>query len=233
MNYWNDLDKDLESLMSNGYCYLPSVKNIIDLDKIARDILQDISSNIYSSNIPAHTSFCNDFGITEVLAPKLFDLAKNEFNYNGSINDQYHIARKVDPGLNSEAYRGHFDSHCFTLVMPIKIPQKNTDESVGDLVFSPNARKMPGNEFVNFFQKAYFKKYASKDGFSKLSKSSNVLTEDFANYKPLLFVGMRTFHGNKPVNQVVNSERITLLSHFFDPSPPWGIGNILRILRNR
>ncbi len=232
-DYWDKIDSSLDELMKNGFCYLPSVSDYVDLKDLSKKILDDITDNVYSAGIKSHIDFCNTFGISNLLASKLYDLAKNHFNFKGSIDDQYHIARKVNPGLKSEAYRGHFDSHCFTLVFPVQIPKRITDESVGDLIFSPNSRDLPSNEFVNFYQKAYFKRYASEDGFKKLSNQKKVLFEDFSSYKPLLFVGMKTFHANLAVNQVLNNERITLLSHFFDPSPSWGVGNILRILRNR
>ncbi|MDA9739327.1 hypothetical protein N9V24_03660 [Pseudomonadota bacterium] len=232
-NYWNNIDECLSKLVNDGYCYLPSIKNILDLENISISIDKDISENIYSENIPSHLSFCNEFGITNILGQKLFEIAKDLFNYKGLISNQYHIARKVSPGLKAEAYRGHFDSHLFTLVMPIQIPKKISDDSVGDLIFVPNARSMPNHEIINFFQKIYFKKYASKKGFDKLKENKEVLTEDFIEYKPLLFIGMKTFHGNLPVSQIVESHRLTLLSHFFDPSPPWGVGNILRTLRKR
>lgn len=232
-NYWDSLDLSLEHLMRNGYCYLPSVKEYVDLEELSDQVLGEITENVYSSDLKSHLNFCNEFGINGILASKLYELAKKHFNFKGLVNDQYHIARKVNPGLKSEAYRGHFDSHCFTLVFPVKIPKKITNESVGDLIFCPNAREMPSNEAINFFQKAYFKRYASENGFKSLSKTKKVLYEDFSNYKPLLFVGMKTYHANLAVNQILKNERLTLLSHFFDPSPSWGIGNILRTIRNR
>ena len=176
-NYWNNIDECLSKLVNDGYCYLPSIKNILDLENISISIDKDISENIYSENIPSHLSFCNEFGITNILGQKLFEIAKDLFNYKGLISNQYHIARKVSPGLKAEAYRGHFDSHLFTLVMPIQIPKKISDDSVGDLIFVPNARSMPNHEIINFFQKIYFKKYASKKGFDKLKENKEVLTE--------------------------------------------------------
>ena len=231
--YWNNLDKSLGNLIKDGFCYLPPIKDFIDLEDLARKILDDVSKNVYSANIKSHIDFCNDFGITNILASKLYKIAKENFKYKGSIDNQYHIARKVEPGLTSESYRGHFDSHLFTLVVPVQIPKKLNDESVGDLIFSPQSRDIPENEFINFMQKAYFKKFASKEGFNRLSKKKRVMMEDFSSYKPLLFIGLNTFHANLAVNQILDKDRITLLSHFFDPSPSWGVGATLRKIRNR
>jgi len=231
--YWDCLDESLEQLIINGYCFLPSIKNVIDTNFLSAQILDDISDKVYSSNLESHINFCKESGITDILAPKLYNLAKSNFNYNGPISDQYHIARKVNPGLSSEAYRGHFDSHCFTLVMPVTIPSKIDESSLGELIFFPNIRKFPSNEIVNFFGKLFYKKYASKNGFDDLYQKKNSIKADFQDYRPLLFIGNTTLHGNLPVAQIVNSYRLTLLSHFFDPSPSWGIGNILRKVRNR
>ena len=57
--------------------------------------------------------------------------------------------------------------------------------------------------------------------------------ELFDDYRPLLFLGNTFFHTNKPVDEDASSYRLTLLTHFYDPSPKYGVGNILRILRSR
>ena len=149
-NYWRCLDSKLEELLHNGYCFLPSILDVIDRDKVSNEIMSEISSKVYTSNLKSHLSFCDNFGITNILASKLFEFASEHCNYKGLISDQYHIARKVKPGLSSEAYRGHFDSHCFTLVTPITIPKKINKEPSGELVFYPNIRKSQKNEIVNF-----------------------------------------------------------------------------------
>ena len=59
------------------------------------------------------------------------------------------------------------------------------------------------------------------------------ITDDFLDYSPLLFIGNTTLHTNKQVSLDCSSYRLTLLAHFFDPSPKYGIGSILRALRNR
>ena len=82
-NYWNNIDECLSKLVNDGYCYLPSIKNILDLENISISIDKDISENIYSENIPSHLSFCNEFGITNILGQKLFEIAKDLFNYKG------------------------------------------------------------------------------------------------------------------------------------------------------
>ena len=150
-----------------------------------------------------------------------------------SISNQYHIARRVDPGNSKEMYRAHFDSHLFTIVLPIKIPEAQNGGSIGDLIYFPNARKTPRNEISNAFGKALHKRFASKDGIEVFAKSHSKIVDDFLDYSPLLFVGNTTLHTNKQVSQDCSSYRLTLLAHFFDPSPKYGVGGILRMLRNR
>ena len=147
------------------------------------------------------------------LAPKLFASKKN-FSYSGDISNQYHVSRKVIPGNSKEMYRAHFDSHIFTMVLPIKIPKSLNDSSVGDLIFFPNARSVPKNEIQNFIGKAYYKKYASKDGIDRLANKYEKMVDNFNSYEPILFVGNTTLHTNMPVSKNCSSYRLTCL-HIF------------------
>ena len=81
--------------------------------------------------------------------------------------------------------------------------------------------------------KAFYKKYASKEGLEKFSLSSPQKVDNFRDYQPLLFIGNTTLHTNYPVSSSCASYRLTLLAHFFDPSPKYGVGGLLRLLRNR
>ena len=110
--------------------------------------------------------------------PKLFNLAK-KFNYNGKLSNQYHIARRVKPGDRKEMYRAHFDSHLFTLVLPIKIPISIEAGSSGELIYYPNLRNFPKNEIINFYEKMYYKKFASKKGLDQLSLNKISVVENF------------------------------------------------------
>ena len=106
-------------------------------------------------------------------------------------------------------------------------------ESAGDLIYFPYARKAPTNEISNFIGKAYYKRFASKDGLAKFSSNHQKRIDNFKDYQPLLFVGNTTLHTNFPVSLGCSSYRLTLLAHFFDPSPKYGVGGLLRLLRNR
>ena len=65
-------------------------------------------------------------------------------------------------------YRAHFDSHLFTLVLPIKIPISMKLVHLGTYFLS-NLRNFPKNEIINFYEKMYYKKFASKKGLDQLS----------------------------------------------------------------
>ena len=81
------------------------------------------------------------------------------------------LQEKVEPGNTKEMYRAHFDSHLFTMVLPLKIPETTKDGTAGDLIYFQNARKVPSNEISNFFGKAYYKRFASKEGIEKFSSN--------------------------------------------------------------
>ena len=48
----------------------------------------------------------------------------------------------------------------------------------------------------------------------------------------IIFLGRQCFHGNRSFAKAPSGERITILTHFFDPNKK-GIGSILRKIRNR
>jgi hypothetical protein len=187
----------------------------------------------FSELCPSHKNFLQELDLEKSLTPKLYEIARDLYGYKGELSNQYHIARRVEPGNSKELYRAHFDSHLFTLVLPLKIPLAQKGGSVGDLIYFPNARRRPKNEFINFLGKAYHKKYASKEGLDDFAVKHNKITDDFHDHCPLLFTGNTTLHTNKQVSSDCSTYRLTLLAHFFDPSPKYGVGGLVRLLRAR
>jgi len=230
--YWNDIDNRLEVLLEKGFVKLPSIKKF-DLDSISKNIKSDMGSLTFKESCEAHIKFLNNLELQNYLTPKLFNLAKKIFSYKGELTNQYNIARKVEPGNSKEMYRAHFDSHLFTLITPIKIPYSQDNDKCGELIYFPNLRKNPKNEFSNIFSKIYYKRYASEIGLKKLSVLHQEKTENFKNYEPLLFLGKTTLHTNHNVSDSCNTYRLTLLTHFFDDTPKIGVGSLLRFLRRR
>ena len=230
--YWSDIDSRLENLLNDGFVKLPSLR-MLDLENIASNISDEMGSLTFKELGSCHKAFLDELAIEKYLTPKLHKIASEVFNYKGNCSNQYHIARKVEPGNTKEMFRAHFDSHLFTMVLPIKIPEASNNGTAGDLIYFPYARKVPGNEITNFIGKAYYKRYASKEGMEKFSSNSTKKVDDFRDYQPLLFVGNTTLHTNYPVSSNCSSYRLTLLAHFFDPSPKYGVGGLLRLMRNR
>ena len=230
--YWRDIDSRLENLLNDGFVKLPSLK-MLDLENISSNISDEMGSLTFKELGLCHKNFLDELAIEKYLTPKLHKIASEVFSYKGDDSNQYHVARKVEPGNTKEMFRAHFDSHLFTMVLPIKIPDANQDDSAGELMYFPNARKAPKNEISNFIGKAFYKKYASKEGLEKFSLSSAQKVENFRDYQPLLFIGNTTLHTNYPVSSSCASYRLTLLAHFFDPSPKYGGGGLLRLIRNR
>ena len=230
--YWQDLDSKLEELVEYGSVKLPSIKEF-DLNVTATDISRDMESETWKELGYSHQKFLENLGVERYLTPRLFELAQKVFKFKGKIEDQYHIARKVEPGNSKEQYRAHFDSHLFTMVLPISIPEIPDSGSSGELIYFPKARKMPRNELTNFFGKSIYKRFASKKGIENFSIEHEKKIETFLDYKPIIFMGNTTLHTNYPVSSNCNSYRLTLLAHFFDPSPKYGVGSLLRFLRNR
>jgi hypothetical protein len=231
-NYWIDIDDRLNELLANGFVKLPSLKGL-DLDSFSKNISREMHGSTFFELCDNHKLFLEMLEIDAYLTPRLYDIAKDFYNFKGKITDQYHIARKVIPGNVKEMYRAHFDSHLFTLVLPIQIPSTEDDASCGELIYFPNSRKHPKNEIQNIYGKAYNKRYASKEGLNTFSVKHQKYTEDFSDLEPLLFLGNTTLHTNKQVNENCDNYRLTLLAHFFDPSPKYGIGSFLRFIRSR
>ncbi|MFL2487572.1 MAG: hypothetical protein ACJ0G2_04630 [Gammaproteobacteria bacterium] len=231
-NYWQDIDLRLESLLDKGFVKLPSLSQF-DLDMLASNISADMGSSTFKELCPSHKKFLDKLSVSKYLTPKLFEIAQKVYSFRGDLSNQYHIARKVEPGNSKEMFRAHFDSHLFTMVLPIKIPSSNEEGTAGELIYFPNARTSPKNEISNFIGKAYHKKFGSKEGLEKFSCRKQKKVDSFRDYQPLLFVGNTTLHTNYPVSSICSSYRLTLLAHFFDPSPKYGVGSFLRFLRNR
>jgi len=232
--YWHDIDSQLEQLIEHGFVKLPSLKEFdFDLDFVASDISDEMGSLTFKELGSGHKNFLRDLSIDEYLTPKLHNIAKNLYSYEGDLSNQYHIARKVEPGNTKEMFRAHFDSHLFTMVLPIRIPETDQNGTAGDLIYFPHARKVPANEISNFIGKAYYKNFASKKRMEKFSLNHKKRIDNFKDYQPLLFVGNTTLHTNFPVSLECSGYRLTLLAHFFDPSPKYGVGGLLRLLRNR
>ena len=218
--------------MRDGVVSLPSLR-IFDLNLVGSKILAEMQGATFKELGQEHSKFLDSLELDKYLTPKLHVLACDNFGYAGDVGDLYHVARKVEAGNRKERYRAHFDSHLFTLVLPIKIPESETRGSAGELIYFTSARKRPKTELGNLVSKVLFKRYASEKGIEALSLVKKKQVNDFRDYCPLIFIGDTTLHTNYPVSGSCLNPRLTLLAHFFDPSPKYGIGAILRRIRKR
>ena len=230
--YWKHAVDRFPELLSNGFIKLDAMK-LEDKTTIVESIKDEMMGANFKESGKAHQKFLSDIGIFEHFQQSLYQLATEHLNYTGTIENQYHIARCVSNLNHSEAYRSHFDSHLFTLVIPLEIPAEPRIERSGALYFLSKARPLARNEFENFLGKVYFKKFSGMQGYRRLAKQSGFETYDFADGRPLLFCGSTTLHGNFPVARDLNCDRLTLLAHFFDPAPAFGVGNLFRFIRAR
>lgn len=223
-------DESKKFLIENGYLELPQLK--INLSQTQIDEYVNNSNKIFNSDSGLNDIYNDKFQITTKFRDELADFCSEFFNIEPDLNDIYTITRLLKSFTNSEAYRGHFDSHIFTLVTPVCMPKANSTES-GQLLVFPKIRNEPKNELSNFLGKMRFYKYRNAKDFKKLLEKKKFVEFDFKNLNPILFFGRQSFHGNRSFTKQPDGIRITLLTHFFDPSPVYGIGNLLRKLRNR
>ena len=223
-----------ENLLKDGWLRLPDFKlSESERSELLSEILSNEVAKIYTESTKAHDHFINMKGINTLLAPRLFKIA-NKMGYNVEPDDTYFITRVVNPDDPHEFFKAHFDSHLFTLVTPINIPNnKDGDKGNGELIVFPKIRNEPKSELLNVLQKIFFKSFANKKGINILSKRKKNLKFDFKDNIPILFLGRTTFHFNLPVINKTGQKRVTLLTHFYDPSPKFGVGSVLRKIRNR
>lgn len=227
----NEIQKN--ELLKKGFIYLEKLKvseekrfSIIEQAKKYSD------KKYYNENLPFHNEYLEKFNIKTDLMEDLLSIAKINLNFNCDKEDFYSITRIVGNSIRTENYKFHFDSHLFTLVTPIALP-KGEEKPNGELILFPKVRKEPRNEIINFIQKLLYKKYSNYDAYRKLLNKKESIEFNFQDNIPVLFLGRVSLHANHSFKLANNESRITLLTHFFDPSPKYGVGNILRRLRNR
>ena len=230
--YQIDPDKIIHEINENGFSKLPSIKDFVDLENVSLEISESIGNKNFQENNATFKKLLEDLGIFRNLIPKLFEHSVKELGYKGSIENKYLVTRKVNPG-DKESFRAHFDSHLYTFVFPLKIPNKIEDKNCGELVYFPNIRRNPRHELINILGKIFYKQYASKASLIRLMEKSEYKIEDFNSYQPLLFRGNTFLHSNFDLNSSYNNYRMTCLLHLFDPFEDFGIGSLIRKIRKR
>lgn len=240
--YFKHIKIDEQKLINNGFTKIESINNYLNLNSLSKDIIRETNGKNFLENSSANKNVDENLGVNKYLYPLLKQLSINYFDFAPDKSNQYHVTRVVYPGDKKEKYRAHFDSHLFTLVVPVQIPLNGFTKELGndfsyggrgELCYFANARKRPKNEIKNIIDKILFKRYASFEGLKKLVNQKKVRFESFENMEPILFIGNTTLHTNLSVSEKAEMPRISLLYHFFDTSSAFSIGNILRKIRRR
>ena len=140
--------------------------------------------------------------------------------------NQINVIRVVKQ-KSSEKYRTHYDSHLYTLVVPI---QTSNQENVlkGQLYLAPNSRKQPKFDLINFLQKVLAFRWRGEAGYAKLVTSEKIKLFDLQFGEAILFNGSRSLHGN--LSNESEETRVTMITHMADPFPN-GIGALMRKVR--
>jgi len=232
VNFKEQLINNQKSLINNGFIKFHSLlKQEINLRSHYNNITNEFTTNSYSTGIKSSNQLLKELNIDEEFKNILYRIAKFEYGYEGNPNSSYIVTRLVRSGDLSESYRGHFDSHLFTLVIPVNIPICDENTSSGGLVFFPKIRNQPKSEYKNIILKIFYKLFSTKTTFKLLTFFAKKIENDFSDYCPLLFIGNTTYHLNR---ELLGSEhRVTILCHFFDPSPSVSISKFIRKFRNR
>jgi hypothetical protein len=223
------ISKFKEDLKNKGYTFIPELK----YNRKTKLNLPNLKST-HSENTAEHLKYIQEKKIKEKIVPELLKIAQSITKAKLNSNDLYCITKVIRPMEKSVSDTGHFDSHIFTLVTPVRIPKSNSLHHKGQLVLFNNIRQDPLNELVNFFQKLFFYIFfSSPRGIKKLKLKKNYIEFDFKDYIPLLFLGRQCFHSSNHFLSKFNDQHILFITHFFDPSPKFSIGRINRFLRDR
>lgn len=221
-------NNDIKLLLKQGYVKLPDLRSMEN----PTEIIAAKHDRTYSSGSEFQNRYHKKICLDKII-DQLSEIANSKFKIKVDKTDVYKILRVVKTSNKEESYRMHFDSHLFTLVTPVIIPKIDSSES-GQLITFPNLRVEPLGNIYNFITKLYYKLFfRSKNKIDKLSKTKKSVEFDFSDNIPVLFLGRATLHGSRGFDESPEGIRITMLTHFFDPNSKYGVGNIIRLIRNR
>jgi hypothetical protein len=224
--------QSLSALSADGYAFLPELKFEVD-DIMVLELLKS-RQGTHVENSLIHLHYLDDLGVKNALVPELLRIIPSTLHGEVDPQDLYCITKIVNPGEASDSDRAHFDSHLFTLVTPIRIPKSISKDRRGQLIVFSKLRAEPKSEFFNFFEKLYyFFFYSSSRNLKKLASKFPFVEFDFYDLVPVIFLGRQCFHSSVPFEGAEKNCHILLITHFFDPSPSWGVGRVNRFIRNR
>ena len=213
--------KILEEVNLHGYSRFNL--NDLSVDALNKLNLDELDDGFHLNN-DKHSQFVKDCVEVAAIVKNIQDLA-----HEWSINwNEINITRVVK-SMSAEKYRTHFDSHLFTLVIPLRISNEKK-ENKGQLYLVPNLRRQPKSDLINFFQKLMTFRYRGEKSFKKLRNNNKLKVFDLRIGEAILFNGSRSLHGNLANDS--DQTRITLITHMVDPFPN-GFGALLRKIRKQ
>ena len=173
-------------------------------------------------NNSEHCAAVKDISELNTLISSIKSVCKSEKTAWNIINVIRVVKQK-----SFEKYRTHYDSHLYTLVVPLQASAE-ADILKGQLYLAPNLRRQPKTDIVNFVQKIFAFKWKGKSGYKKLEALNKIKLFDLQFGEAILFNGSRSLHGN--LANESHETRITMITHMADPFPN-GIGAFMRKLR--
>ena len=104
------------------------------------------------------------------------------------------------------------------MVVPLQTSAEK-DVLKGQLYLSPNLRKQPKLDIINFLQKAFAFRWRGEAGYAKLERLDKIKVFDLQFGEAILFNGSRSLHGN--LANESHETRITMITHMADPFSKW------------
>ena len=211
----------LNNLNKNGFhCFNNFInqEEQSELENIVRDhINKNKNKSFFLMDEGLNKTFINDNSFLDKFYKLFYDLSKNE-NLPDYKNQKIFKNLRViaQSKMRSTSFDFHFDSHQYTILVPIIIPDTGSENNNGNLILFPNLRKKTKSLLINIIQKNIFQNKISKIILKYLSYGNLIKKKiiKFNKNEIYLFNGFRTLHGNQPVK--TGHVRATLLLHFYD-----------------
>ena len=188
---------------------------------LENSLLKNLGDGFHVNNPEHRTVFERTTEIQSIIG-----CFKQRASAQGIAWNQILVCRVVNGG-SKEKYRTHLDSHIYTIVVPLLMPEESGVKR-GQLYIVPNYRRQPTSEISNFFSKMKAGKYRGEKNYQKVASMPDYQKVEMKFGQFLIFNGMRALHGN--IANETQENRVTLISHFADPFP-FGVGALLRFLR--
>ena len=211
----------INDLKRQGYSFLPAITREAQGSLLALAKRGDGKAGVYDEDQSLGVAALSILGLSK---SELEDLHQAIFESQAPKDSFYFIKRETNNKQRSEAFRMHFDSHRLTIVVPLRIPTGG-----GSFIAFPSLRDEPNWDLLNLLQKIWFRRHIGTKAIERLAREKSVITADFSDNRPLIFLGRTTLHGNEPFEGI--ETRVTCLIHMFDPDQGFGVGSLVRKIR--